>query len=245
MFQIEQDEDNKELSFHLKNYDDDEENEEGEMKVNTDEEQKRVDQAIINDDKTTAKRDYQNLEMKKEIHEKIIKEENETDNSTVLHMIFLKGIDINIEGMPIVKFTKLKKENKLISFFKVSRFLNQKKKREEVNYLALFNEYFVYLIKDNLDGKNIKKIGNRYNLKLLSNINIKVKYVEKQNQEDGRTAITLSFSKSYFIEINPEKEERIVKILIFEISDSQIFMEYTKVFLAKINKPLQFEKPKK
>ena len=49
----------------------------------------------------------------------------------------------------------------------------------------------------------------------------------------------------FFIEINPEKEERIVKILIFEISDSQIFMEYTKVFLAKINKPLQFEKPKK
>jgi hypothetical protein len=65
-----------------------------------------------------------------------------------------------------------------------------------------------------------------------------------KNQEDGRVMITLSFSKSEFIEINPEKEEKIVKPLIFDNQESPIFMEYMKTFLEKLNKPLQFGEKK-
>lgn len=57
--------------------------------------------------------------------------------------------------------------------------------------------------------------------------------------------ITLSFSKSEFIQINPEKEEKIVKSLLFSSNESPIFMELIKNFLNKLNKPLQFEEKKK
>jgi hypothetical protein len=57
--------------------------------------------------------------------------------------------------------------------------------------------------------------------------------------------ITLSFSKSEFIQINPGKEEKITKYLIFGSKESSIFMDFMKVFLGKLNKPLQFEDKKK
>jgi hypothetical protein len=36
-------------------------------------------------------------------------------------MLYIKGTNIDIEGLPVVKFAKAKKENKIISFFKAGK----------------------------------------------------------------------------------------------------------------------------
>ncbi len=123
MFQIEQDEDNKELSFHLKNYDEEEEdNEEIDTKVNTEEqskETKKEENTLIVTDEQIKDKSKGDLSKVKEENQRIIKEEKETDSNTVVHLLLLKGTNVDLEGLPVVKFSKLKKENKLISFFKV------------------------------------------------------------------------------------------------------------------------------
>jgi|LauGreDrversion4_2_1035121.scaffolds.fasta_scaffold863895_1 hypothetical protein len=123
MFQIEQDEDNKELSFHLKNYDEEEDdNEETDTKVNSEEqtkETKKDKNAPIVTDEHTKDKSKEDVSKVKEENESIIKEEKETDSNTVVHILLLKGTNVDLEGLPFVKFSKLKKENKLISFFKV------------------------------------------------------------------------------------------------------------------------------
>lgn len=124
MFQIEQDEDNKELSFHLKNYDDEEEdNDDNDTKVKSEEQPNDINdnntgQNIKNElDKEKIEDEKQNYI---EDYERILKEERETDINTVIHILHLKGTNLDLEGLPVVKFSKFKKENKLISFFKVT-----------------------------------------------------------------------------------------------------------------------------
>ena len=130
MFQIEQDEDNKELSFHLKNYDDDEEeNDDNDTKENTEERSQKHGQEVINEEKKESINEANSkvlskpsvdLDKIKELNEKIMKEEMEIDDGSVMHLLFLKGTNLNIEGLPVIKFTKFKKENKIMSFFKVN-----------------------------------------------------------------------------------------------------------------------------
>lgn len=53
------------------------------------------------------------------------------------------------------------------------------KDKIEVDYLCYFDEYFFYPIKNIpcLDNPNLRKIGNKYDMRLLSNINIKVEII--------------------------------------------------------------------
>jgi hypothetical protein len=70
------------------------------------------------------------------------------------------------------KFTKIKAKSKIMSFIGL-----KKNNKIEKNYLIFLDEFYVYSLKDievDKNNKFIRKIGNKYNLKLLQNAAINV-----------------------------------------------------------------------
>lgn len=80
-------------------------------------------------------------------------------------------MNIDIRDIITVKLVKHKNKKNLLSFIGLS------KKNLDRNYLAFFDEHFIYFIKDieiNKDNKDLRKIGNKYNIRLLQNTIIDV-----------------------------------------------------------------------
>lgn len=89
----------------------------------------------------------------------------------ISHRLLSKGAVINISENYAVPCLKIKDKNKLFSLVGIS------KEKINIEYLLFFDEYFLYpiknvpLLKNNI---NLRKVGNRYDLRLIRNILIKV-----------------------------------------------------------------------
>ena len=79
---------------------------------------------------------------------------------------------MSINEVPTIKFSKTKNKSKLLSFMGISKTLETK------NYLAFFDEIYLYFLKDievDKNDKQLRKIGNKINLNLFYNAVIEVK----------------------------------------------------------------------
>jgi len=112
--------------------------------------------------------------------------EEDPDSSQVCHRIIhkvikiifflfnLKGCEINLSDFNMVKFKKFKIKSGILSYIGFS------KNKVERNYLCFFDEYFIYFLKDiiiNKHDSNLRKIGNKYELRLINNISLNVRFI--------------------------------------------------------------------
>ena len=85
------------------------------------------------------------------------------------HFMFMKGKYYDISEVAHVRCLKVKeKENKSL-ICKLCCTSNNNSYVEYIKYIIMFDECFIYMVKDNFDIFNAK-IGNHYNLNTLSNI---------------------------------------------------------------------------
>jgi len=163
-------------------------------------------------------------------HEKLIKEIEDSDISTFIHKIYMKGTIMDFETFPSLRCKKIKKKNKILSFMGFGK----NKKEETLNYILVFDDNFIYFIKDenNLPDKanlKLKKVGNRYNIRLISNVIYKTCEISNNMRH-----ITLCFSKEEF---SPAETEKVKKEFCIDNNTENQFMSFLNVFLTKINKP--------
>jgi hypothetical protein len=74
----------------------------------------------------------------------------------------------------MVKLKKFKIKSGILSYIGFS------KNKVERNYLCFFDEYFIYFLKDiiiNKNDSNLRKIGNKYELRLINNISLNVRFI--------------------------------------------------------------------
>lgn len=86
-------------------------------------------------------------------------------------MYIIQGYNISIKDFNTLKFKKIKEEKRLLSFIGFS------KKKVEKNYRCFFDEYFVYFLKDIVINKkeiDLRKVGNKFDLRLVNNITLDV-----------------------------------------------------------------------
>ena len=87
-----------------------------------------------------------------------------------------KGHEINLSDFNTVKFRKYKQKSGFLSYIGLS------KNKFERNYRCFFDEYFIYFLKDNIINKNdsdLRRIGNKYDLRLINNISLNVSFIIK------------------------------------------------------------------
>lgn len=118
-----------------------------------------------------------NSNNKEQKQEEPLLEEDDSDPQVIAHRIYYKGSEIDIRDHNICKLKKIKSKSGIMSIFS--------KKQVEKEYLAFFDENFIYFLKDVYNNNNkennninkyIRKVGNKYNLKLLQNAEINVNY---------------------------------------------------------------------
>jgi len=97
--------------------------------------------------------------------------QEKVDSYKICHYLRPKGSIIDVSNEFVIPCKRIKDKNKIIKMF---GFNTQK---VEVDYLCYFDEHYYYPIKNNalIEDVNLRRIGNRYSLKLLNNINIKVR----------------------------------------------------------------------
>jgi hypothetical protein len=177
--------DDKENVYHLNDSDSDPDSDDDYEYVEEDEitkeQQKRDKPEAIseadkptNSQKTEPNEEENNKTKQTETSASAQIEENdeEIDQNTICHRIYNKGAYIDLSEIITTKFVKIKPKKNLLSIIGISN-----KKSIEKNYLALFNENYIYFMKDievNKSNKLIRKIGNKYNIKLLYNASFKV-----------------------------------------------------------------------
>ena len=154
------------------------------------------------------------------------------DEWLISHRIFHKKMLVDIEQMPYVPFIKKKKIENVITML---GFGNSKQKNKEIKYIALFDEHFMYMInmslKENNQNNFNKKIGNHYDLKLISNIDI------KEDTEKGRKLITLLF----ILDNNIETYKSITKEFYLEYDNAVKFFNILKFYLERLGIPLNYQ----
>lgn len=84
-----------------------------------------------------------------------------------------QGYEIFLSDFNTVKLKKYKKKSSLLSFIGIS-----KNKIEQRNYHCFLDEIYLYFLKNNVIDKNLpelRKIGNKYDLRLINNISLNVR----------------------------------------------------------------------
>ena len=157
--------------------------------------------------------------------------EKEEDIFQIAHRVFHKKQMIDIEQMPYVPFIKMKKVENVLT---IMGFGPSRPKYKEIKYLALFDEDFIYMInmthKENNQNNFNKKIGNHYDLKMITNIDIK-------DDPDGKKCITLLF----ILDNNIDTFKSKVKEFHFEYENAVKFFNMLKYYLSKFNIPLNYK----
>jgi hypothetical protein len=85
--------------------------------------------------------------------------------------LLIKGSIVDLENVSHFKLTKKKSKLGVLSMIGLG------KKNLGRNYIAFFDEHFLYFSKDievNQTNKLIRKVGNKYNIKSLQNTFIEV-----------------------------------------------------------------------
>ena len=150
----------------------------------------------------------------------------------IAHRIFPKKSIVDIENMPYVPFIKIKKKENVLSFI---GFGSSQPKYKEINYLALFDERFIYMInmshKENTKSSTLKRIGRHYDMKLITNIDI------KNSNDKGKKIISLLF----ILDNDVDSFKSIVKEFHFEYLNAVKFFQILKFYLEKLNIPLNYK----
>lgn len=150
----------------------------------------------------------------------------------IAHRIFPKKSIVDIENMPYVPFIKIKKKENVLSFI---GFGSSQPKYKEINYLALFDERFIYMInmshKENTKSSTLKRIGRHYDMKLITNIDI------KNSIDKGKKIISLLF----ILDNDVDSFKSIVKEFHFEYTNAVKFFQILKFYLEKLNIPLNYK----
>ena len=154
------------------------------------------------------------------------------DEWLISHRVFPKRMIVDIEQMPYVPFINKKQIENVITML---GFGNSKNKNKEIKYVALFDEHFVYMInmslKENNQNNFNKKIGNHYDLQLISNIDI------RDDIEKGRKIITLLF----ILDNNIETYKSITKEFYFDFNNAVKFFNILKFYLGRLGIPLNYQ----
>ena len=157
--------------------------------------------------------------------------EEEEESIWNAHRVFTKKSFLDIEGMPYVPFIKVKKNENFLSYFGIKKNTQFK----EIKYLVLFDEHFIYMInmtiKENNQNNFFKKIGNHFDLKKLTKIDIK----DEQKNPDNKI-ITLLFVLDN--DVNNFKSK--IKEFYFDYENGLKFFKILKYYLKKNNIPLTF-----
>jgi hypothetical protein len=173
---------------------------------------------------------YQNFlnEINNEENEYFEEEEESILNA---HRVFTKKSFLDIEGMPYVPFIKIKKNENFLSILGIKKNIQFK----EIKYLVLFDEHFIYMInmtiKENNQNNFFKKIGNHFDLKKLTKIDIK----DDQNNSNNKI-ITLLFVLDN--DVNNFKSK--IKEFYFDYENGVKFFKILKFYLKKNNIPISF-----
>lgn len=83
----------------------------------------------------------------------------------------IKGHNINLRDFNTIKTKRFKEKSGLLSYIGFS------KNKVERKYRCFFDETYIYFLKDIVVNKNdltIRKIGNKYDLRLINNISLNV-----------------------------------------------------------------------
>jgi hypothetical protein len=100
--------------------------------------------------------------------------ENNYDVHSIAHRIYYKGVCVNLNDIITTKYIKRISKAGILSMIGFGN-----KKVTEEKYLIFFDEYYIYTIKDIVFIPNqpeLRKIGNRYDIRLLQNTSIEVKF---------------------------------------------------------------------
>ena len=134
--------------------------------------------------------------------------------------------------MPCVPFIKIKRKENVLSFI---GFGSSQPKYKEMNYLALFDERFIYMInmshKENAKASTLKRIGRHYDMKLITNIDI------KNGNDKGRKTISLLF----ILDNDVDSFKSVVKEFHLEYAHAVRFFQILKYYLEKLSIPLNYK----
>ena len=99
---------------------------------------------------------------------------NDNNMCECAHFMFMKGKYYDISEVAHVRCLKVKEKENNSLICKLCCTSNNNSYVEYIKYIIMFDECFIYMVKDNFDIFNAK-IGNHYNLNTLSNILILTK----------------------------------------------------------------------
>ena len=160
---------------------------------------------------------------------KIDYKEKEEDIWQIAHRVYPKRSMIDVSTIDYVSFVKVKRVENVATFLGI---INTKEKFKKIQYLAFFDEFFLYMInmskKENNKYNNVKKIGNHYDLRTISTIDV------TDDIEKGKKCITLTF-----IQKGSQKEKN--KVLHFDFDNAVKFFSMLKYHLRKNKIPLYYE----
>ena len=176
---------------------------------------------IIEEIDTTIPKNIDNNNNKINLDEPHYSSEDNNQNNyinpnIICHRLIPKGSDIDISKRIYFKCYKLKAKSNIISFLTGA-------KKIKIPYIIFFDENFYYMSKDKLindKNKNIRRIGNKYDLTKLSNFQIR-----KINEE---YEFAFEFTKDDFF-------DRTYKLLYFEQKDAEIFSDYFQQYINDLD----------
>ena len=155
--------------------------------------------------------------------------EDEENYFDISHVIFQKNTVVDIESLPSIPFTKIKKVSNFLSFFGKNN-----ETIKQIKYLVMFDENFMYMIKMTLKENNqnnfYKRIGNHYDLYNFKSIKILDDEIIR-----GYKNIILTFMNKTDDDMNIN-----IKELHMDFINAAKFFKILKFYLEKINIPFNY-----
>ena len=185
------------------------EKEENKNKENTENLENKKEQIIEEIDTTVPKNNTDEKQVGENITVKGISQ------NTICHRLIPKGLDIDITKRVYFKCYKMKTKSNIISFITGS-------KKVKIPYLIFLDENFYYMVKDkplNENNKNIRRVGNKYDLTKISN------FQTRKINDEYEFAFEFMY-EDYF--------DRIYKLLYFEPKDAELFFDVFQQFVDNL-----------
>ena len=185
VFKIEEDEEAKTYNLNEDYSDDDEYEEEEEETVDTKKESEKIgENSQTNPLPHIEKIKQESNPTTENLVFPDLSLEEDYDIHNVSHRIYYKGSFIDISDIITTKFIKRKSKGGLLSIFGFGN-----KKIIQENYIAFFDEQYLYFIKDvavSKDQPHLRKVGNKYDIRLLQNTTIEVKNINTREIQMAR-----------------------------------------------------------
>lgn len=158
-----------------------------------------------------------------------VPEDEDLEVHTTCHQLYTKESYIDLEGLAYVKFHKMKPANTANKIFSMIGF--NKTKMKEEPYIALFDENFIYILKDiKIDSTNdfIKRAKNHYNIKNTTSVDVR-------KLENGQTKISIVFTLNKSFDNYLSK----IKEFYFDKGEEKKFLKLLKIFFKRLKLEVQ------